>query len=334
MAEDYTLKLITDIIRNLYSQWKANGLSDDEIILRTTDTKLESAFEELTDKISEYSIDWLMCNMHEWVKDNRARTNGFMTRNEQLWNKGFIASEAMYLIVLESTQAYSDIVSESSPEILDGRAYLYLVLSRIQARACQQFLEILHLLKGGFADGAFARWRSLYELSVVAKFIKENGESVAKAYYNDALSFDCSKNYWAKAAPCFKSCKGKSIQFAAIQEQCGFSDATYKNPYDLANQVVHSSPQGTFGRLCVPSVKDVIPVGRSDYGLAAPAINAAISLAVVSEAFFVSVPSGDGIAYIKTINKWSEIVRECYEEIEEKCFDIKSNHIGTKTDDA
>lgn len=65
MAEDYTHELVADAIKNLYSEWKADGLSDDEIILRVTDTKLEKVLDEITDRMSEDSIDWLKLNMYE-----------------------------------------------------------------------------------------------------------------------------------------------------------------------------------------------------------------------------------------------------------------------------
>lgn len=336
MAEDYTRELAINAMKDLYSEWKAMGLSDDEIILRIAEKKLdnalENALEMVADRASEDSVKWLKNDMYERVIDERAYTTEFMARNEQLWNRGFILSEAMYLIVLESAQAYSEIISETPDEKLENRKYVYSVLRQIHARACQQFLEILHLLKGGFADGAYARWRSLYELSVISEFIRKNGETVAKAYYEDALVTDYSKNYWAKTAPCFASRKGKSVPFNAIQDECSFANAAWKNMYSLANQVVHSSPQGTFGRLCVPSMKNVTPVGRSNYGLAAPAINAAASLAMISADFFISAPSGDGIVYIKTIVKWSEIVRECYSEIEKRCFNTENNNPETSTD--
>lgn len=332
MAEDYTMELVTNTMKNLYSKWKDEGLSDDEIILRLTDTKLENALDQVTNTISDSCIEWLQSNMSEQVVDERARTTEFIARNELIWNKGFIASETMYLIVLEAARAYSEIISEFPEGELENRKYTYSVLKQIHGRACQQFLEILHLLKGGFADGAFARWRSLYELSVISKFIRNNGEIVAKAYFDDIFSTDYSKNYWAKAAPCFASYKGKSIPFNAIQEKCSFAGTAWKNQHALANQVVHSSPLGTFGRLCVPSTKDIIPVGRSDYGLATPAINAAISLSMISADFLITAPSGDGVVYIKTITKWSEIVRECYSEIEEKCFNKENDNTEPSAD--
>ena len=36
----------------------------------------------------------------------------------------------------------------------------------IHGRALQQFLEIIILMKNGFADGAYASWRSVFELII------------------------------------------------------------------------------------------------------------------------------------------------------------------------
>lgn len=58
----------------------------------------------------------------------------------------------------------------------------YTALKYIHGRGLQQFLEIITLMKNGFADGAYSRWRSLYELNIIASFISEYGEEIAEAY--------------------------------------------------------------------------------------------------------------------------------------------------------
>lgn len=55
-------------------------------------------------------------------------------------------------------------------------------MQHIQGRALQQFIEIITLMKNGFADGAYARWRSMYEIAIVSAFITEKGEAVAEAF--------------------------------------------------------------------------------------------------------------------------------------------------------
>ena len=75
-----------------------------------------------------------------------------------------------------------------------------------------------------------------------------------------------------------------------------------------------------------PGLEHFIPVGHSDYGLAMPAVNSAISLSIISTYFFNSIPYGDGLVFIQTIQKWTEVIRKYYSEIETSCFDASGKH--------
>lgn len=59
----------------------------------------------------------------------------------------------------------------------------------------------------------------------------------------------------------------KYISFNDIQTFCDMSTKVWRKQYDLANKTVHTSPQGTFERLGTMLTEDLIPVGRSDYGI-------------------------------------------------------------------
>ena len=88
-----------------------------------------------------------------------------------------------------------------------------------------------------------------------------------------------------------------------------------------------SKHEATFGRLANgPGLEHFIPVGHSDYGLAMPAVNSAISLSIISTYFFNSIPYGDGLVFIQTIQKWTEVIRKYYSEIETSCFDASGKH--------
>ena len=207
---------------------------------------------------------------------------------------------------------------------ISDKQFQYAALCAIHGRACQQFLEILHLLKNGFADGAYARWRSIYELSIIAEFISKNGEDVAKAYCK-AANMDDDHHDWAKAAPFFA--KSKHVSFDNIKRKCTAENDVWRGQYKLSNKVVHASPQGTFGRLANgPGIEHLIPVGHSDYGLAMPAVNSAISLSIISTYFFNSIPCGDGLVFIQTIQKWAEVIRKYYSDIEASCFETSDGH--------
>ena len=56
-----------------------------------------------------------------------------------------------------------------------------------------------------------------------------------------------------------------------------------------------------------------------------PAINSAISLSIISACFFKMIPCGDGIVYIKTIQKWMNVICRYYTDIEASCFESVGN---------
>jgi Family of unknown function (DUF5677) len=64
-------------------------------------------------------------------------------------------------------------------------------LHRIAVRACRVSDEVLCLLRGGFADGAHARWRTLHELACVSLFIRSAGGTTAERY----LDFETVERY-------------------------------------------------------------------------------------------------------------------------------------------
>ena len=119
------------------------------------------------------------------------------------------------------------------------------------------------LLRGGFADGAYARWRSLFELSIISEFICQNDEQVAKAFV-DFVKTSEEKDYgWAKTAPCFASLKPKAnVTFEMIRSQCTTIAGDWKKAYKESCQVVHASPLGTLGRMGSPNETELFLQGQ------------------------------------------------------------------------
>jgi hypothetical protein len=67
------------------------------------------------------------------------------------------------------------------------RVAITAALDRLHVRGCQVATEVLTLLREGFADAAFSRWRTLHELSVVAMVIRDHGEEIAIRYLDHDL---------------------------------------------------------------------------------------------------------------------------------------------------
>ncbi len=200
-------------------------------------------------------------------------------------------------------------------EILKEK-HLYQALLRLHARGCQVGAEVLTLLNSGFADGAHARWRTLYEITVIAYFIRENGNDVAERYicHNTIESYRAMSTYQKcyerlgyeplseeeiakttvafeelceRFGPNFKEGYGwasevlhkKNPHFADIENATNFGHM--RAHYKLASHNIHAEPKGIVFRLGMPektSCKIHLLPGPSDAGFTDPAHCTAISL--------------------------------------------------------
>lgn len=98
---------------------------------------------------------------------------------EFYWGKGLSLLRAMLSMAREVylVEAQSLTRSKAKKGIILREA-----LIGIQARALRTSTAVLVLLENGLADDAYARWRTLYELSVIAAFISTHGEQAAERY--------------------------------------------------------------------------------------------------------------------------------------------------------
>ncbi|MBE6947944.1 MAG: hypothetical protein E7454_06835 [Ruminococcaceae bacterium] len=307
------------LLKALVNKAEENNLSEDEAINLITDALesgvVEEAYSDLINTLSNALSESMENTMYEHVLESRAYTAEFLARQEQKWGKAFVASEALYLCILEATDNYSTfVVAEYAGE----ENYTYFALKNLHGRALQIYKEILCLNQNGFADGALARWRSLYELSVVACFINKFGEPVAQAYTNSVDSNGA--NEWARIAPCFASKKPK--EKITLQELIDNSDIheAWRNEYKFSNLFVHSSADATFYRLGTQGSSHAIPVGHTDWGMSLPATHAAYSLVLITVELFNIYPHGDSIAAANTFFSWLDRIGEFYKDVEDQCF--------------
>ena len=247
--------------------------------------------------------------MHENTLLFRGEEAEIVARIEQKWSNAFVTSETMYMMVLETVKDYSDYVNKIDNKEREESIHKYTALKYIHGRGLQQFLEIITLMKNGFADGAYSRWRSLYELNIIASFISKYGEEVAEAYISSHNTED--RYEWARACGEFNPRK-KYISFDDIRKIADFPSDLWKHQYQLANEIVHPSSQGTFNRLGTMINEYSITVGHTDYGLTTPGEHSAITLAQLTGLLLTVYPSGDSLVATNMINKWVDVVREEY----------------------
>lgn len=203
-------------------------------------------------------------------------------------------------MVLEAVKDYSDYVNKIDDEEREKSIHKYTALKYIHGRGLQQFLEIITLMKNGFTDGAYSRWRSLYELNIIASFISKYGEEVAEAYISSHNTNDPYE--WARTCGEFNPRK-KYISFDDIRKKADFPSDLWKHQYQLANKIVHPSSQSTFNRLGTMIDEDTITVGHTDYGLTTPGKHSAITLAQLTGLLLTVYPSVDALLAAFMINK-------------------------------
>ena len=211
------------------------------------------------------------------------------------------------------------------------------VQTRLHARACQIAREVLTLLSTGFADGAIARWRALHEVAVVSLFIGRD-EDLAERYrlheaveslraahqyrehterlglepmtasefaeieaevtsLNKRFGRDYSQQYgWATRG---LQLTRKKVTFEQLEAVAKLNH--FRPYYRLASHSVHANPKGAFFRLGLVDQSAVLLAGPSDYGLADPGQNTAISLAQVTSALATLEPTLDDIVGVKVV---------------------------------
>ncbi|MCI9258384.1 DUF5677 domain-containing protein [Acutalibacter sp.] len=165
MENDFIMDILNNTLQELLDKFRTDGLSDSEIIDKFSEQKIENALSKATEAISSGTVNTLENTMHKRVLEERSNTAQFMAHNNQIWGNAFVASEAMYIIALEAGNDVNAYALTLEKEQYKDIMYRYCVLGGLYGRACQQYLEIIHLVKGGFADGAYARWRSLFEFT-------------------------------------------------------------------------------------------------------------------------------------------------------------------------
>lgn len=181
--------------------------------------------------------------------------------------------------------------------------HLFLALSAIQARACVVAGGILALLRAGYPQDAFARWRTMYELGCVAMFLGKHGRSVAEQYLaHDAIEtlklaeqveahhmhFGEPSPYSPDAMKAMRSRKDELVEkygsdfakpygwaasalqskrptFEGIEEAVNLRHR--RQYYKIASYGIHSDYKGSSLNISLPVSRPTQLYGQSGYGL-------------------------------------------------------------------
>lgn len=187
---------------------------------------IQELFNDMMKDAAKDTFSFMKSTMFEEVMGFRADAQEFIACQEQKWYRAFVASEAMFIMTLEAAESYSEYVESLPKDEFQSKYWTHAVMQHIHGRALQEFLEIITLMKNGFADGAYARWRSMYELSIINSFIIQYGKNIAKNFYEASQTGD--QYEWARESKIF-STKKKHITFNDIQKACDINSDIWKS---------------------------------------------------------------------------------------------------------
>ncbi len=153
-------------------------------ILKYTQKQLEQInepyeYEEVIKRSSKYIYEQMCISEKENFQKIDCETEQFKHRNFQRWELGFQKLEMLRQISIEAGVEFQKQFL-TIPEYVNDP--LLGVLMRQHANACRITGEIILLLRGGYADGALARWRTLFEISVTCLVLHKHGNEAANDY--------------------------------------------------------------------------------------------------------------------------------------------------------
>lgn len=246
----------------------------------------------------------------------------FFIHMQHVWGKAFMASKVLKLMIMEDTDKYIAHVSKNAYKDNEDKIPIYNAICEIHARACQVYSEILCLCENGYADGAYARWRTLYELCVISDFISKNDKGVAVSFLMAENEFNDYQ--WARVAKCFNNKNGRRITFGDLQKEWRCFSESWRKQYKYSNQFVHATTYGTAYRLGNKVMIEALSAGHSDYGISMPLVNSTRMLILISMNLFTIFPSEASLKDIRRYNKWEKRITNLCDKVE-KTFreDIK-----------
>lgn len=282
----------------------------------------------------------ILRRMEENWPEQRSREDtelyGFRNRLELRWGVPLNLFRMMLTISRELFDGEVESLSKSRAK--SGRILREALLG-IHARALRTATAVLVLLENGLADDAYARWRTLYELSVMAAFLSERGEKVAERYLaheavtlkkrlDNELSWgkvipkgqqqEIERNYDAVVAAYgkpFKNHYGWAACFIDGNDNPRFVDIEQAikgkmiaPPYKESSLQVHGGRDGLLG---LSSSYDVMAISHSNLGLDIPLMHSSLCLMQVTSLHLYHSPSRDVVLLGVLVQLEKKIDKQC-----------------------
>lgn len=306
---------------------------------RSIDQWLAEHADHLIDEISARLARELDNKQHRFVEEIHSELTGFQDRLFETWRAPLTRLDSLIAMCMEIGGEINAEYKSREELRISSRCG---IIVRLHIRAIQIANEISCLLKGGYADGAMARWRSLHETAVIIAFLGEHDDELSSRFvafqaitrfknakeYNEhhaALGFlpvdseDLARFQKDRDAMLAKYgqefarengwaagvLKQKRVTFKDLER---FVDLNHLRPqYTFASKNIHSGVDSVGFKLALSmSSQETLLAGPSNEGLIEPIQCASYSLILSTCALIDTAPSDERSIMIGVLWNWHE----------------------------
>lgn len=136
-------------------------------------------FQRVIQKTSKIIGKYLIKRAPKKLAQERKKHTNFEARNFRRWRDAFDRMELIWVCCEEIGRNFN---LHFKPEAIRTQDYIFEAMTHLHAKALLVVSEMICLMKGGFADGALTRWRTLYEINVISTLILRGDQELALRY--------------------------------------------------------------------------------------------------------------------------------------------------------
>ena len=204
------------------------------------------------------------------LRNRRRLERGFQKRNFKRWKPAF---DQIEIVWHASQELGSEFNNEFRTDAHSENDFVFEALIKLHGRGLLVAKEAIHLLKGGFPDGALSRWRTLHEIFVTGMFITKHGQEIAERYLANSEFTRFSA----------------AVQLNEYADRANLSKFSPKELEDLKSR--RDSFEGTYGKEM-----------RKAYGWARPAFH---NLKDTKRITFMDIEEDTGLDHWRPRFKWA-----------------------------
>ena len=335
----------------------------EDVRMRTSDFNdqnkiIDKVFSKTLPEMTKDIIRSLNENTHRMLSEHRFIDLEFNARLNRRWFEAFDLLEKCIICSLEIGE---EVQENSAKFITIDNKYLLEVLLRLHARGIQISKEILVLFRNGYADGSFARWRTLYEISIVSLFISKHGNIIAKQYIdyasvetfselntfqakNQKLKFGkisksevnrqeklinelenkYSKDFVKKYGWTYNILEKGKRTFEGIEENV---ENDHLRPfYKWACNTIHAGPKAAYYNIGSLGKCNVMLAGPTNFGFADPGQNTALAIFHLTSSLVLNFMDYDNIVELSVLSKFFEDTKSKFCEIQKEIEREETNN--------